>query len=918
MSIWSMLRGTGEAREKVQPAGPPSFEVLEPRLLLDGNLADLLPPVMCGEPAPQDAIHVDLGRQNVESQTDPGSVLTIDLASGDEMGQPAPAPMASETLPPETHGPSEEAKGQQVLELFGLSPALFVENQGQWSDPAVRYVHDGTGFDVAMTDTGVQFQGPAPDGHLLQFLASFAGAKVVRPVGLERSGSLFNYHVGDQANWRQNVPAYAAVVYEGLYQGIDLRVQGLRSHLKYEFHVAPGADYGQIAIRYEGIGGLSIGADGALEVNLGAERGVIRDDAPYIYQEIDGRKVEVAGRFVLLNEQTYSFAITGAMDPRRELIIDPDLAWSIYLGGPGSDYAEGIALGTAGDVYVMGHTDSAGWVSGGFDASLNGSDDLFVVKLSSTGTHLWSTYVGGAGDEWGANIAVDSTGAAYVYGDTEDAGPPWISGGYDTSYGGSGDAFVVKLSASGGHVWSTYLGGTGYEYATGGLAVDGPGNLYVVGGTGSSDWVSGGFDTTYNGNGDGFLVKLSGSGAHLWSTYLGGAGSDEASGGIATDAASNLYVSGGTESTGWISGGFDTIYNGNGDGFVMKLTGAGVPVWSTYVGGDAADDSGEIVAGTEGSIYLTGDTESAGWVSGGFDTTYNGAGDAFVVKLGGAGSHVWSTYLGGTSSDNHGGLAVDSTGNVYAAGGTTSANWVSGGFDTTYNGGPDDGDAFVLKLTDTGAHVWSTYLGGAGSDEAHGIAVDGSYGVYVACDTNSADLAGGGFDATYNGDQDGFVVKITDSASPSPVYRFWSDKFHGHFYTISAQERDHVIATWPEDWTYEGPAYNAFAPGRQPAGTIPIYRFWSGTFQGHFYTASPSERDHVIATWPQDWTYEGVAYYAYANEQHPTGTLPVYRFWSPTFRHHFYTISLTERDTVIAQWPEDWTYEGEAWYAYAT
>jgi hypothetical protein len=145
----------------------------------------------------------------------------------------------------------------------------------------------------------------------------------------------------------------------------------------------------------------------------------------------------------------------------------------------------------------------------------------------------------------------------------------------------------------------------------------------------------------------------------------------------------------------------------------------------------------------------------------------------------------------------------------------------------------------------------------------------------------------------------------------SPVYRFWSDTYRHHFFTISESDKEYVIATWPDVWKYEGPVFCAFTT--QVPGTSPVYRFWSNTFLGHFYTISEADKDFVIATWP-DWTYEGPVFYAYTTQV--PGTLPVYRFWSNAFLGHFYTISEYEKNYVIATWPETWTYEGPVFYAY--
>ena len=302
------------------------------------------------------------------------------------------------------------AGGDAQLELFKVSPALFVENQGQWADDSVHFVHSGDGASVAMTDTGPVFQlfrrepklnnapaeesgpptrldavgGPEEfDTKMLEFSAEFVGADVVTPVGRDQAEATFNYFLGEQSNWRRDVPSYTTVAYEGLYDGIDLHTWGLRSHLKYEFHVAPGADYTQVAVRYQGIDGLALDDDGSLLINMGGDWGQLVDDAPYVYQVIDGQEREVAGRFELLDAYTYTFVITGEYDPSAVLVIDPNLAWSTYLGGSGQEIGRSVAVDASGNILVAGETSSSGWVSGGLDTSYNGGDyDAFVAKIN--------------------------------------------------------------------------------------------------------------------------------------------------------------------------------------------------------------------------------------------------------------------------------------------------------------------------------------------------------------------------------------------------------------------------------------------------------------------------------------------------------------------------------------------------------
>ena len=157
---------------------------------------------------------------------------------------------------------------------------------------------------------------------------------------------------------------------------------------------------------------------------------------------------------------------------------------------------------------------------------------------------------------------------------------------------------------------------------------------------------------------------------------------------------------------------------------------------------------------------------------------------------------------------------------------------------------------------------------------------------------------------------DGLSIQI------APIYRFWSPIFNNHFYTISQAERNHILETWPLIWGYEEISYYAY-PCDSAEGLIPIYRFWSGQLASHFYTADPQERDSVQAHYPDTWTYEGIVFYAFALDDHPVGTVPVYRFWSEALAAHFYTARESEKNDLINRPEWGWEYEGIAWYAYA-
>jgi len=318
----------------------------------------------------------------------------------------------------------------------------------------------------------------------------------------------------------------------------------------------------------------------------------------------------------------------------------------------------------------------------------------------------WGTYMGGESTEDAYGVAVDSQGNVYVVGSTTTSAAPWVGGGWDAAYGGGADGWLVKLTPAGAHVWSTYLGGDDADYAMD-VAVDGADNLYVFGFSSSAGWVADGLDTSFNGQSDAFVVRLTSAGAHVWSTYLGGAGSESGLGG-ALDPSGNILIVGDTTSTGMGTGG-DTVFEGASEGYAVKLTPACALVWSTYVGGTGSDRCRDIAVDGAGNVFLAGDTSSDGWATGDGDTTLGDGTDAFAARLTPEGSLVWASYLGGTSEENGYSVALAPDGGLRVAGLTLSEGWTAGGWSTTYAG---SADGFAARLSADGVCAWSTYLGG--------------------------------------------------------------------------------------------------------------------------------------------------------------------------------------------------------------
>ncbi len=328
--------------------------------------------------------------------------------------------------------------------------------------------------------------------------------------------------------------------------------------------------------------------------------------------------------------------------------------------------------------------------------------------------------------------------------------------------------------------YATYLGGSGLGAVTG-VAVDSFGDLYATGWTEATNFpVVGPVQASNQGNVDVFIAKLNAAGSALeYATYIGGNGDDRAAG-IAVDGSGLVYVTGSTASTNFpLVTPVSSTLGGGRDAFALKLNASGTAlVYSTYLGGTNTDSGTAIAVDASGNAYFAGDTMSANFpVLHAVQPVLGGGTDSFLVKLTSAGAISFSTFLGGAGNEHSGGVAVDSSDNVYIAGGTTSTNFPVVGSIQAVNGGGEN--AFLAKINSTGtAIVYSTYLGGSGggggagaSEEANGVAVDASGNAYLAGVTNSANfpVTIGALQTSYNGVQDAFAAKV-NAAGNALVY----------------------------------------------------------------------------------------------------------------------------------------------------
>jgi hypothetical protein len=451
---------------------------------------------------------------------------------------------------PATVSGSDRATRVRIQNNFGKLPLYFIENRGQM-DPRVDYYVQGRDKTLYLTSRGLTFvmsdkdEVRSSDGTLIRKVSyssatgksgpgsslrrwvlklDFVGANPeVKPLGLDRTSAVISYFKGSHEKWKTDLKTYAGVIYRDLWPGIDLVYTGTVNRLKYTFLVRPGADPGRIRMAYRGTSSVTVSDTGQLEVKTPV--GGFRDDRPYTYQDVNGRRVEVATAYTLEPDpqgaKVYGFKV-GFYDRSRSLVLDPAiLIYCGYLGGSDWDGGYGIAVDAAGNAYVTGYTystESTFPVSVGPDLTYNGGDyDAFVAKVNPSGTSLlYCGYLAGSSNDYGYGIAADAAGNAYVTGDTnstEAQGFP-VTRGPDLTYnGGDYDAFVAKVNPSGTSLlYCGYLGGNDRDLSHG-IAVDAAGNAYVAGYTSSTEAqgfpVTGGPGLTFNGASDAFVAKIS-------------------------------------------------------------------------------------------------------------------------------------------------------------------------------------------------------------------------------------------------------------------------------------------------------------------------------------------------------------------------------------------------------------------------
>jgi hypothetical protein len=667
----------------------------------------------------------------------------------------------------------------------------FMPNYGQIVDQNhqpngnVKYLLSSHGLNVALTANGFSYdtwteKDEAELSELLfhrvdvQFVNSNSDCEVVTE---NMSEGVENFYTVDGEEIT-GVHRVGKVTYKNIYYNIDVEFvasSGSGKPFEYNFILHNGADPSQVQLNYVGANSYSFSEE---KLTLHVAHGEVYETIPRSYYADNGSDITI--KYKLISQHKNS-VVVGFATPfqivSRELVVDPNpsLSWGTYYGSGGS-YLRWLHLDSEdGSVYLQGLCNSASNIAtaGSYQSTLGGMADLVVARFDTTGNRIWCTYFGGSGSEEHGAITV-MNGRVVILGHTNSTSGIATVGAHSTSYMGMYDALVAVFDTSGSRLWATYYGGTGQDYPYG-LDVDANDNIYISGHTTSTSGIStpGSFQPNYNNNIDGFVVKFTPTGTRVWGTYFGGF-QQEVVLGLAVQG-SRVAVVGQTSSGGISTAGVHQPTSGGGlnDGMLITFDTSGARVWGTYFGGNNSDQISDVCWDVQGNINVSGSTASTSGIAFGFSVqpSIGGGNDGFLAHFSSTGQCIWSTYIGGTSTDQGYCVHSDSAGNIIAGVRAQSTGLGDpAAFQPNHAGGFDD--VLLRGYRINGALEWSTYYGGPGDDVPWEINISSAGAVFVCGETNSAIgiATPGSFQPVLTASQDGFFSRFNYCFIPnSPV-----------------------------------------------------------------------------------------------------------------------------------------------------
>lgn len=628
--------------------------------------------------------------------------------------------------------------------------------------------------------------------HLHALKMKFNGAQPLAVKSSEPIKEYFNYFIGNDKNrWAGNVHAYKQLNYPQLYNGINLQIFSQNGELKYLYEVKPGSSPNQINITMEGADGISITEKNDLLIKTSV--GNLFDLKPYAYQIINGKQQDVPCFFHLNYDNTIGYVLPNGYDLSHTLYIDPTLVFSTYSGSTADNFGYSATYDSKGNAFAAGTVFGVGYpvTTGAYQMSYVGGptifftgggsypgDDIGITKYSADGTQrIYSTYLGGYGQDLPHSLVVNSSDELYILGTTGAANFPTTTTAYDKTFGGGpdpgvfdgiaahfkngSDIFISRLSADGSQLLSsTYVGGSandginyraGQSYSAPGflrhnyadevrgeIDIDDNNNVYVASCTRSTDFprTTGTFQNTFGGGSDACVFKMDANlSTMIWSTTFGGT-DDDAAYSVSIDSKEDLFVAGGTRSTNFpvTNGVLQSAYGGgDADGFITHIDKNGQQILvSTYYGFHDYDQIYFVELDKTNNVYVFGQADNSGtnYIK---NAVYNKPnGGQFISKITeGLDNVVWSTSFGrglGVTDISPTAFLVDVCSSIYACGwGSQGVNNIVGGtggttgLDVTPNAfkATTDGQDFYLMVLkdDASALTYATFMGGNISEE---------------------------------------------------------------------------------------------------------------------------------------------------------------------------------------------------------
>lgn len=646
----------------------------------------------------------------------------------------------------------------------------FTENKGQVADDGghlrseVLFKVSGVQPGIYITTSGITYVFPQRRPHATEegipadnqiewskLTMRLEGAQLSKEniVTEDALPGVSNYYYAHCPQGVLNVKTYRTVTIKSVYPGIDWVLKAdATGKLSHDFIVHPGADPLAIKLFYEGASSIKAENDMLL---FQSKYGSVQEGQLNVYQGTQ----KVSAKF--MNKNNRISVKVADYNRKCTLVIDPPLQWSQMQISSGADigYAVTPAHDGSGDVCLVGTSDGSDFpMQNAAQGTFGGQSDMVIVRLTSNGARIWSTYYGGTGYEEGKGIASDYAGNVYVTGYTgSSVNFPTLNPLQANYGGGMYDMAIVKFNSAGACQRATWYGGVNSDFGMA-MTCTGSGDVYITGYTGSSNFPTlTAIQSSKSFVNDAFIVKLNSALTVQWATFYGGDDDDKGRAITLDPSNSNVYITGSTVSgtfpntTGGFQANSASAYNAE-DAFIVKMSTSQVVQFATYCGGSDADFGQGIAVDNAGDIFITGYTLSfdfpivnAGGSASYIDSTQGSPAthDAFIVQCSSNGAtRNWSTYFGGSSTDLALAVACNNTGNLFIAGYSASTDLQmhlpadAAYYHPTQSDGGLYNDIFITGfLISDHSLQWSTYYGNTDNNEAHGLACDSIDNIYV-------------------------------------------------------------------------------------------------------------------------------------------------------------------------------------------